>query len=625
MKGIILLFFLFFTSQLSAQYFDRGVLSVIGKAGDILSPKNYCFEATSIQLPYGKGSGDKDLQNCALALCGPSHENQTGLITDVNFSKYATPKALAQAQKLEPVIKKVIEKSRTDKLRHLTVLRDALESNKLDGIDFSKIERYTRRDLFSKIFDQVVRLNVHPENDVKNRLQLTYNFPDWATEDFKEAARKYGKSFQHNYETRFDLFKSKSIYSNDEIKDLLKSRLAAAEILVSENPGAQYIDLYKTSLGQIQLILEKNEPVTYKEFDKVSMIENAFIKINPGISAQIECSTSECARALKDYFKNEITAQKLNTLIEESSDLEQNSRELNKCKASLVSQSIRAGNLKTANTQFKEAMASIEKNVLPTFSAHSRSLILKSLNQIKISVNKTPGDPSGVSESQFIKESTAFLNTAKVKDVTSTNEKLLSNLFSANQNEFESEINPCQKMNSSNLWDATEPDKKVIYISDYSCSHDMRGKQIVAHEIGHNINFLFSKLTSMSKESLKTYMDLRKCVSDNYLKSRKGNSYFELFTKIDNAYTEEDMADTISNMAFPDNKDLFSCALLYPDISNKGYVDPRLVPHRFGDPHSEGLFRVLMEMIQKGGQLPLSCQKAMENSSDVLGFNRCRN
>jgi hypothetical protein len=141
----------------------------------------------------------------------------------------------------------------------------------------------------------------------------------------------------------------------------------------------------------------------------------------------------------------------------------------------------------------------------------------------------------------------------------------------------------------------------------------------VAHELGHAINQIFASL-KLSTESAKKYKDLRKCATDNYINQAADTTIFS--TPGDGIYTEEDTADLFSYMTYSDPKNLFTCALLKSSINKHNYTELGLMANE-GDSHSTSFYRLILEAINKGVELPISCERSLEPMKNQLRLQKC--
>ncbi len=604
------------TSTAKAQHFDPGLIPVLQNLSSLTNPTISC-QPFSINLVEGR-KDDKDFQNCAIALCGTPSENPTAIVTDRNFKEYTTPQALEKLKKISPQIKKVVEKGLTEKAAELKLIKEAFEKNPIESFQFSTNHSFLKQQIFNSIFNKIISLKIDPKADVKNRISTTYRFPEWADENFKEVARKFAESYKFAYETRPNLFMGADIYTKEEIREKLNNQIRESEEYLEKNPTMPYHKETKIALDFVKNKLASGQAISSGDFGATmfSQLDKEDKFPSPGLLTQ--CSTPECERAIKSYLANEANSEKINQLIAEAQDKNQLEKEIKNCQASYLSKTIRTGNQAIANKQYALALAAVKKNVLPLFSAHSRELLNKALAKIKPISSHPLKKEDPFTESDFSYNANNYIKQKIDLSKKNSNSLLKRYAEIAEDGDIDDQNdNPCAKLRSVTAWDATEPDKERIYVSDYSCTHDLRGQQAIAHEIGHNISHFFSSL-KISPESLKTYLEMRGCVAKLYKKASKTEIRFS----VDTNYTEEDMADLIANIAYPE-EDLFSCALLKPSFNKNTYRNPQLEPQSVIDPHSEALTRVIMESINKGKTIPYSCQKSMDKSASQMEFNKC--
>jgi hypothetical protein len=160
-----------------------------------------------------------------------------------------------------------------------------------------------------------------------------------------------------------------------------------------------------------------------------------------------------------------------------------------------------------------------------------------------------------------------------------------------------------------------------INVSAYSCNHFHHGKRIYAHEVGHALSDWINT-NRLSENSKKSYLELRSCIKESYL--IQSSPFYSFNHPGDSAYVEEDMADVISFLTYPDpNESLFTCILLEPHKNGVDYANLSLSPGHEG-PHSESIVRVINEALYKGAPIGTSCQKLLDQNKETIKLRKCR-
>lgn len=626
LKLVFKLFIFIFVSLMSQGAFaeqtskPEQVIDKIVEANKALtSSTDDCDEnCRPIYMPYGEKNSEESLNACAIEICGPPEHNPTVVITDVNFSKFIDKKAIQKIDLLEPLIQEVLEKSKKQKIELIEKLKLSLSEKHLDSIDFSKLSGWVREQFAQKIFSKQFHQLVQKNKPLNQRVSIEIEYPTWATADYKTFLKKIADSTLPLYSERNDMIRAYGIFSNSEIQQMADEQMAALQKQTFEG-GDQ--NIFKLSVETLKNTNANRYDVD-RAMENLRYLKSKYLNTEqrgPSFTALSKCTESDCQSALKEYFKNELSVEKLDKILIDLKDPDDHKRAINHCKGSILASQIREVEQATARKQFNQAMLNIEKNLLPNFSEHSRKILQSELAKITLS-SQIPSDvkQSALSEGQFKNQAKLYLakNTEKKY---SNDEKIIQGLFELNEDVAKiDESNPCNQI-QANAWDQTDPEKKVLKISDYACSHELRGQQIIAHEIAHNINHIFSKV-KLSTESLGKYKDIRSCVTDRYqFKARRIDPLFAS----DGLYSEEDMADLLSNMSYLDDKSIYSCALLMPHKNGKQYQNLSLKNLISSDPHSTVLSRALMEVVAKGRKIPKACQKIVGEVSQKLGFKKC--
>ncbi len=592
---------LFLSSTANSQHFDPGLISILNNPPALTSPLNTCATIPSENIDLSE-----EMQHCAQALCGSPQENHTLQMRHKDFSRYATQGMLDKTKNILPLIQKVVKKEKNEKIEIINEILKAIKSNQFDNIELSQAQTLN----FTYLLDNFIEIYPVHTNDYKNRLQAKFNFPSWMDQESRDILKKQSESTIFNMNNIYNLIAKKDFYSDSEINKILSEKIDKTEELIKNNPGLESPYL-KNDLERIKNKLKNNSPITAIDFN----FETSSQKLLKLLWKKSVCESADCGKFIRSYLKNTLTNQKLESLLDQIKSNDQTKENINLCQAKLIANLVQADNRKKANSVFQEAKTVVIEKVLPAFSNHSRGLILKELDKIKFN-----NDPfRSLTESEFSEHAKDYLRPVySAPDNDKTNTDLLSSYIDFSLNNFdEMQIGPCHSMSVRPSRDSWNSGSQTISISDFSCIHDITGKHIMAHELGHALSSIFSEL-SLSKESLETYLNMRECVAGYYPSSNKGMSSF---AKHDNRFTEEDMADFIANMAFKNNGPIASCAYLYSDESPNQYSKLTLYKED-SDVHSTNLHRVLIEAVNKGNTLPYSCNNLIEKTPN-LDFKKC--
>ena len=163
--------------------------------------------------------------------------------------------------------------------------------------------------------------------------------------------------------------------------------------------------------------------------------------------------------------------------------------------------------------------------------------------------------------------------------------------------------------------------KDVITVSPFSCEHESHGKNIISHELGHFISYLFDK-EEVSEDSKSEFIRLRSCskktFEDSTLFSSAPFMFFE--HEGDLQTTEEDTADLLTFMAYPatPGETPFTCSLLLPG-DDGGYS----IEMNSDGVHSPDFIRPLNEAINKGIPLSAACDAALNDLAPEFKRMKC--
>lgn len=633
---------------------DPGIIreiNDINKQKLVKSPVN-CFNQLTTPFETKKSSLNPEYNDCAVALCGMSDKNSSAWLTDANFSKSIPSDVKASVDKLSPTINKMYDLARTKNIKELARLKEMLKGDSLNQIDPSKFSQTFREDLDSLVFKPFIKEVIDLSKPIEERLSLQLTIPSNANPEFKAAIAEYVEKYKSFSMNDLYSFSSKKIYKDNELYDLAKSSFKITEesVLNNENKfNEQELKLIKSDLAKAKAILNTGPSSIFDSqsfFSNLNYTQALISNQHPEIKTPFSppsCNSSECKKTYLNFIKNKEIDKNLEQLVASLDNPAVREQSINRCKASLISKSLKTSDKDKAKSVFMTAKAAIIKNVLPRFSEHSRKILLDYLNT---KLNFNPINPIATFSKanpieNFKAQSENYLkdNSIDFQDDLegSIRKGILINSSITNIDPFSDSASPCASDLSSNAWDSFLPikvlkDKKMfpkeldsigrndqIFISDFSCTHEHRGKHAIAHEIGHALNSVFAH-QKLSSESAKLYKKTRECVTENYTDPQKDVTFFT--QPGDSIYSEEDTADLFAFMAFPNEKDLFTCSLLKPTYQTGGYTDLDFVLDD-GDSHSTSFARVLIEAVNKNVSMPISCQRIISQDQPKMSFKKC--
>ncbi len=646
MKKAVAISFLLTGAVWAGETFDRGVVRLLNEANQ----QKLTTGSTALCLPLMGSSQDvkrkaseRDMNDCVVALCGSPDENPSVYLTDKNFSKYLSGDIKNKINALEPQIKRLIAKEKSNSVKMLNEISGKVRTPHPEtwSPDFKSDLSYR---MLSKYMVEKVDLKKAPGE----RLSISLKDDQKLDPAFKKVLEDYKDRYQEFIKADVNSFLERGLYSADEQKEIAKNRLknlksAYAKISDKMNKYeredvAKRIDNYLDELKTVEAENLSLAMVNLSNLeDQVSnyLTEKNLRPMKPSCENQDVCDP---------HFKKFIAESELLPTIEsikaKINDPEVLKRQLNQCKAKVVSKLSNISQQKAVEALVADVKKMMSKKVFSRFSAHSRGL-LDNYFKNKIAVSgaslerqiaktdnyetfktiiegnlKSDYEPLGFDEETSISTAISIMEEPDANDTLGfCTPTLSSNAFDAYL-AYE-KVKKLSEQEKKML--AKIPPKDNLFISPFSCHHDLRGKSVVAHELGHAVNQIFAT-EKLSESSKKQFKELRKCSTENYT-----DFIPDIVSRIhegDAIRSEEDSADVFAYMAYPSKEDLFTCSLIKPSLDNLSYDELSIV-NDDGDPHSTSLYRLIMEAINKNKDLPVSCQRALEPVKDQVRLKKC--
>ncbi|RPJ77663.1 MAG: hypothetical protein EHM20_05720 [Alphaproteobacteria bacterium] len=397
-----------------------------------------------------------------------------------------------------------------------------------------------------------------------------------------------------------------------------------------------------------EMMARNGEGDIYSIFSSLEYMEEEAAKREPSLKKLVEnptCSNEDkCEKIFQDYLKKQNLPDRLAAFKQRLVDPKARENALNSCKAQFLAAAIDSSDKKTAKKIMEDVKKEMGHNVFTQFSLHSRK-ILEDYFEDKIKTSqKSPKalfaekDVFSEFKNKLVNYANEEVGMAPISQEIALAQALNISDNASDFNAFVDPGSPCASAPVTNAWDSylahdkikNEPRENIggladlsnmdhVFVSDFTCHHHLRGKSIVAHELGHAINQIFAT-TKLSEKSAKFYKELRDCATSNYIDFVPGSTYFS--HSGDGLRTEEDTADLFAYMTFSNKADLFSCAIIKPSFNESSYLDLNLITND-GDVHSTPLLRLIMEATNKGVTLPLSCEKVLGPAREKLRVKKC--
>lgn len=640
-KTAALSLLLSFSSAQAEEHFDPGVLRLLKSANSqqLIPPS----QSLCLNLIGGRTSAKastKDMNDCVVALCGLPEENISVYLTDQNFERYLSPEIKKQVAELEPRLKKIIEKDKQKSVKSIESMLKKMRDPHPEtwSVDF-------RQEQTQRLFAPYLLEKIDLKKPMGERFSLTIKDDSSLSPEMKKELKKYQHDYTEFVKTDVNSFLEKGLYSEAEQKLIARGKLtrlkSAYESIAAKMNPFEREDVarrIKSSMDELEGL--QGEDLTLGLVNLIGLEQQVSSKLDAPLAlSKPVCQGIHCDQAFKKQLADSGLHKALESAQKDLSDPKAKERQLNQCKAKIVAKLSAKSDQRKAEKLAEEVKKAIGQNVFSKFSAHSRK-ILEEYFQKKILVGTEKFSPQEKSTGPF--EEMKLMVNASLEEQSFNYEQpeeyILQSAYSIAENEIEGldTLSVCSPKIDSNAFDtyvsyervkklgssellSKMPPKDQIFISPFSCHHELRGKSVIAHELGHAINQIFATV-KLSESSGKIYKKLRQCSTDNYLESSPEVGFPIL--EGDSQTTEEDTADILAYMAYPKNDDLFSCALIKPALDLKSYDDLALLADD-GDPHSTSLYRLIMEAINKNRPLPVSCQRALEPMKEKLRLRKC--
>lgn len=546
-------------------------------------------------------------QECALELCGsPSKRNINVKASEA--ANYLAPSDVKKLQHLENDLRVYFQ----NKQNEINTLANEFNKRK-DRQPFSDISSWNAHDLTPVIdyYWSKMALDVDFTTPVeKRKLNLTTspNHNDFAVM----------KELTSNFDIKSDPLRSYQygLITFEEFKNLINKKIDEYQQKLQQlNKKSQFpFDQIKFALASGTL---KNEEL----ISRISQLQidaaSNDIQIVPNICKD---TCLQSTKKLISHFNPSTLKDKLKSSLNRLNVEDR----IASCKANFLASHITNTRQEEFKKMWPEIKSRIKSNVTSRFSAHSQKVLNDYLDSELNFIFSSPDKKNYEDKSREIKDITPISNQTSDKELIQKTFALL--------NQDDDLLVTCGTPSASRkVWDLFAPVEYIrnnpqfrpdglktytdnVTISPYACEHQMVGKGIIAHELGHAISARMSR-SGMSSSSVQDFIKLRKCASQQW----KNNPNTQIvYFKGDRLFTEEDTADLISYLAYKEPKDFYGCVLLMPDENKYNVLNTAAT---FGDNHSPGLIRLLREIQYKvpASKIPATCQELIKRNPDKFG------
>ena len=549
-------------------------------------------------------------QQCTLSLCGPPKDNPTTRITNYNFHRFIEPTSMASLEPLTSRIRSSVERRYNGFVK---ALEDSINSDELE----EHIAGWKQKDYdFWARYSLEHRINFTIEKGLplSQGVSYTLTISPGTPVAVVKAITAYAESKKRVIESSPLAGLENGLYSFDEAIELVDKYWKMIEKLFQK---ADTKKVYQNDIEQFEQLKRQFDQEELKSLDDI----NNFVKkwrlitswFKDGNFFTVNYCDQQCKDSIKEIFsppflKDHLYGSPLRDAVKKMID-----QEVAYCQSSLAMAFLRENELGEFTAIIPQAKNDFLNGVLASYSDISYAAFEQYLSKIKIlpSVSKR--------SDKSIKE---ILD----KNAREESGYSLSGILSMLQRHIVDQkpfLEPASS-DCSNYSLAYEPSSydyrdNEIHLSQFACTYHQYGKSTFAHEMAHALSYQFSssrRSTHLSQESYNQFKKLRSCINQFYPKETRTREG-------DKIKTEEDMADIISYLVYPNSSFLRNCSYLMPANNGKSYDESNLLDTGLFDIYSSNTARIIIEAIYKGIELPLSCQRFLDKNKDQFQPIKC--
>lgn len=633
----------------------------------------------------GDLSDEDKLQQCALDLCGPPDPNfswESYLHSDPDIERFVRTDQMKEYvdEFRELEIRELIEEwadrnmASRNRLQRIFQKRSDQLKSEPDHLEPTDYE-YLSRTFFSKY----VQKSIDRRRPVFDRLSIQIDVPEGTSEQLTEGINSFAQDLKNDINSSFVQQIRHNVYDSQEAEAVLREKWRdfirryedrkkineyfpdhmEEDINDMREAMKQLEDRGKTTNSATAEMNNSSEKVPVNSTNPLieaaellEGLEENFTGFTTGLQPENEkqplCQQKACREAVKEATEELFARYEKPTLKQE---------QVNHYSAQCLSQFILLKELDkvTERLGMTDLKRTFLNRVFKNFSIQTKQSFEDYINGFYI----------GRAGPNFQDIKDAFINVLKDREPSSDNKteeedniELITTMYRMEMNWKEGWHSPCEFFipmffkvdifsppapqateNSSNQmtsWVQEEMlSKGLIGLSSFSCLHPHHGRGIASHEMGHLLSWMFSQ-NKLSDKSYSAYKKLRECATKRYKNLNAPSEQPKFSHEGDQWNTEEDTADLISYLTFPNSRTLYSCALLSITEDGTKYDSPNILDdnwkrttpdsHYYSPPkpsRSSTLLRVLFEAIHKRIELSSACQQVVDQYKDEINFEPC--
>ena len=548
-------------------------------------------------------------QQCAIFLCGPAREQKRFAITDDNFDRLVSPKALEKFASIEPKIKDYVKHQR----KRAQKLIGALKQKS----DFRRWRDNHYNDLAPHIYGPYVSIKLHidPKSQARS-LKARFSPPPDAGPAFLKGMVSFA----------------------DRKRDWMQQ-----DLYHSIQSGYLDIEEARERVKREWLKLGKEWKDDFNT-DNRSLLVMLALRIRALKSPMRTplCPTPECQKGVQTFFVGERFKKMLEQLESKINHPDYEKHILSSCKSSIGLYSEKRYNGDSVKRMIARAGNNVlEKVVQKHFSAPSHQYFKEYLDrgiQFTLRGNEEQSEKLNLVYNTIDrqhKKLSAASPELKESDLPSLIATMMKK-YREGKNLNPYLTNPCGTFHKlpktdrffapragfSGWWEFADPfERDRIDVSPMSCAFPHHGEATMAHEFAHALSYA-SMRGKLSDSSQQRYLRLRECATSAH-KNKKPFLEIALKHPRDGQYTEEDVADIIGWSTYSDSLEIGNCYGLKTNPNFSKYISLNIRDHFILDTHSSDFLRVIMEAVYKNIPLPSSCQKVLDDHKHIYEVKKC--
>lgn len=559
---------------------------------------------------------ENTIQQCAIDLCGPA------VPENYRFGFTPIPTEQGNENNVSPAIQTRIRQAITANLERNKRIIENLRSTVAQAqfqLGFQSQTNFQSNYLANYLFEPFTITEVDLTKPLSERVALSFRFPPGTSEEMMAGVRSFGEAKKNYMITDTDAGLENNIYSMNEMRDIAREQWKTLKSLPPGRNKKTELDVLNSRVMQVDS-LDENE-VRFLLY-KLSEAKKRAIT-SPRVYPRL-CPSGPCERALNISLLQD---GKINAMIDRFEVATQNltliEPTINRCLSTFADNPSLSQQTQLFRDQLPQIIEQFISKSMDGFSQHSKDAFKSYLQEIHFNFGSRLSPEARLTAfEEFVARPISITDPFSTLTRFVNPISLVANPFRDLYlcSDYASPILADQFVNEKggDRGEADDmPGRDDITVSEFTCTHAERGRQTLAHEIGHALSHAFKKVT-LSETSLAKFLSMRSCVTQ----SHPSQGFPDVYRKHtgDNEFSEEDMADLLGYRFEPEGRPI-ACAYLFVNRRGTQYEDLSLSSETGG--YSAPYLRLLKEASFPGNSLPASCQ-TVKSSNPQINFNSCQ-